>query len=235
MTDVFITENDLAARIDQTNLKPQARQQDMQAFLREVRQNNFATAAILPLWTPLAAGILAGSQVAVDPAVGFPFGTSSTGQKVAETRWCIKNGGALVEIDMVMNLSWFKSGRFTEVEQDIRAVIAAAESRPVKVIIETPLLSQNEIAIASLLVAQAGAQYVKTSTGYHGLQGWRPCSVEDVRLIRSATGEQVKIKASGGITSIEQALAVIHAGADRIGTAFGMDILQGYRRFLART
>ena len=232
MTGIPVTEGDLARMIDQTNLKPQATRLEMEAFLREVRQNGFATAAILPLWAPLAAGVLAGSQVAVDPAVGFPFGTSSTAQKVAETQWCIQHSGPLAEIDMVMNLSWFKSGRFHEVEQDICGVVAAAEGRPVKVIIEVPLLNRSEIEIASLLVARSGAQYVKTSTGFRGLRGWRPCTAEDVCLIRSVVDEQVKVKLSGGVTFIEQVLAAAAAGADRIGTAFGMNILDGYRRLL---
>jgi deoxyribose-phosphate aldolase len=232
MIPLPVTEKQLAAMIDQTNLRPQATRQEMTAFLHQVRQNGFATAAILPQWAPLASEILAESGVAVDPAVGFPLGTTTTAQKVAETRWCVRNSGPLAEIDMVMNLVWFKSGRYPEVTSDIRAVVEAAEGQPVKVIIEVPLLTRREIEVASLLVAEAGAHYVKTSTGFRALRGWRPCTADDVRLIRSAVGDRVKIKIAGGVTCIELALAAIEAGADRIGTIFGMDILKGYRRFL---
>ncbi len=227
------SEHELAACIDQTNLRPQATRAEMEAFLEEVREHGFATAAILPLWAPLAAEKLAGSPVAVDPAVGFPMGCASTRQKVAETAWCIAASGPHFEIDMVMNLSLFKSGRYRAVEEDIRAVVDAAEGRVVKVIIETPLLTREEIGIASLLAVQGGAHFVKTSTGFRAFKGWRACTPADVALIRAAIGDQARIKISGGVTCVEQALAALEAGAERIGTAFGMDILRGYRSLLA--
>ncbi len=220
---------ELAARIDQTNLKPEATQAEMEVFLQGVRRLRFATAAILPLWAPLAAGILEGSGVAVDPAIGFPLGTQSTTQKAAEARWCVHHSGPCAELDMVMNLSLFKTGRYHAVEQDIRAVVDAAQGLPLKVIIEVSLLTQEEVAIASLLAARAGAQYIKTSTGFRGYQGWRATTPDDVRLIRAAVGDSVKVKAAGGMTSLERAWACLEAGADRIGSAYGVEILEGYR------
>lgn len=223
------TESELAALIDQTNLKPNADQAEMTAYLQDVRACGFASAAILPCWVPLAAELLAGSGIAVDPAIGFPFGANPTSAKVAEVRWCLQRSREMTEFDMVMALNWFKSGHYAAVVEDIGAVVEAAEGRTVKVIIETPLLTAPEIITASQLCEEGGAHFVKTSTGNRGLAEYRPSSPEDVRLIRSAVSASMKVKIAGGMTSWAVARAGLEAGADRVGSAFGRQILEGFR------
>jgi deoxyribose-phosphate aldolase len=219
----------LAALIDQTELRPNLGQAEMTAFLLNVRQKGFASAAILPAWVPLAAEILAGSGSAVGAAVGFPFGANPSEAKVAEVRWCLRHSRERTEFDMVMALGAFKSGNFAAVVEDIRAVVDAAEGCVVKVIIETPVLSPQEIITASRLCEEGGAHFVKTSTGNRGLAEFRPSTPEDVRLIRSAVSPRMKVKIAGGMTGWEVARAGLEAGADRIGSAFGDRILEGFR------
>lgn len=219
----------LAALIDQTNLKPNASRVEMSAFLQDVRAQGYASAAILPCWVPLAAAILSGSGSAVGPAIGFPFGANPTTAKVAEVRWCLAQCSNNIEFDMVMALGWFKSGDYPAVVADIHAVVEAAEGRTVKVIIETPVLTPPEIITASRLVEEGGAHFVKTSTGNRGLPEFRPSTPEDVRLIRSAVSPAMKVKIAGGMTHWALARAGLEAGADRIGSAFGSQILAGFR------
>jgi deoxyribose-phosphate aldolase len=223
------TDRELAALIDQTNLKPGATRAEMTAYLQDVRAQGYASAAILPVWTELAAGILAGSGIAVDPAIGFPFGANPTTAKVAEVRWCLERSRERTEFDMVMALGLFKSGEYQAVLEDIRAVVQAAGGCVVKVIIETPVLSPQEIVFASRLVEEGGAQFVKTSTGNRGLAQYRSSTPEDVRLIRSAVSSSMKVKIAGGMTGWAVARAGLEAGADRIGSAFGSTILDEFR------
>ena len=169
------TFQELAALIDQTNLKPDATRAEMTAYLQDVRAHGYASAAILPTWTELAAGILSGSGIAVDPAIGFPFGANPTTAKVAEVRWCLERSRERTEFDMVMALGLFKSGEYQAVVEDIRAVVQAAEGRMVKVIIETPALTPQEIVTASRLVEEAGALVKALQRGFAS-QG--PCLIE---------------------------------------------------------
>lgn len=219
------TDAELAALIDQTNLKPHASQAEMTAFLQDAHACGFASTAILPCWVPLAAQILAGSQVAVGPAIGFPLGATPTSAKVAEVTWCLEHCCENIEFDMVMALGAFKSGDFATVVADIRAVVKAAAGYIVKVIIETPVLSPQEVVTASRLVEEGGAHFVKTSTGNRGLAEFRASTPEDVRLIRSAVSPTMKVKIAGGMTGWTPARAGLEAGADRIGSAFGHQIL----------
>jgi deoxyribose-phosphate aldolase len=221
------TEGEMARCIDQTNLQPEVTQPEMTAFLHRVRELGFASAAIMPAWVPLASQILAGTGIAVDSSIGFPLGTCTTAEKAAEARWSVANSPECGELDMVMNLSLFKSGRYKEVKDDIRAVVEAADGRIVKVIIEVPLLTPAEVVIASLLCEGGGAHFIKTSTGFKAFKGWRPSTVDDVRLIKSAVSDRMKIKIAGGIFTFEQAAAALQAGASRIGTARGEQILAG--------
>ncbi len=223
------TLQELAALIDQTNLKPDATRAEMTAYLQDVRSRGYASAAILPAWTELAAGTLAGSGIAVDPAIGFPFGANPTAAKVAEVRWCLQRSRERTEFDMVMALGLFKSGEYQAVLKDIRAVVQAAGGCVVKVIIETPVLTPQEIVTASRLVEEGGAHFVKTSTGNRGLAQYRPSTPEDVRLIRSAVSSNMKVKIAGGMTGWAVARAGLEAGADRIGSAFGATILDEFR------
>jgi deoxyribose-phosphate aldolase len=153
--------------------------------------------------------------------VGFPLGANTTETKTAETRDAIKNGAT--EIDMVMSIGLFKSGLFDEVKKDIVAVVDASAGLPVKVILETCLLTNNEISKACKISVEAGAAYVKTSTGFSS----GGASVEAVLAMKAAVGDSCKIKASGGIRSRSDALAMIEAGAVRIGTSSGVAIVSG--------
>jgi len=221
-----ITKEELARYIDQTNLNPAATQTDMALFVEEAKSYSFRTVALMTSWVPLATQILEGSTTSIVASVGFPLGTYPTESKVAETKWAINNGLKNIEIDMVMNISLFKSGRFDQVEQDIRAVVKAASGHTVKVIIEVSLLNREEIIIASMIAEKAGVNFVKTSTGFRGFKRMRPSTPEDVRLIKDVVGDRVEVKIAGGVFSLEQALMAIEAGASRIGTIMGIPIVE---------
>jgi len=227
---VVETEMDIASLIDQTNLKPEATAVEMTAFVEEAMEHKFCSVAIMPGWIPLATHLLGDGATTVVAAIGFPLGTTPTEGKVRETVWAIKNGPPRIEIDMVMNISLLRSRKYSEVVSDIAAVVSAAKGHIVKVIIEAPLLASDEIVVASMLVEKAGADFVKTSTGFKAFRGWRPSTVEDVALIRQAVGDRLRIKVAGGIKNLEQLLAVVEAGASRIGTSSGVGILEASRR-----
>jgi len=169
------------------------------------------------------------NPIIIDPAIGFPLGTATSEEKVRETNWVLDQLASNAEIDMVMNIAMLKSRQYHLVVEDIKGVVQAANGHTVKVIIESPILTPDEIVIASLLCLQAGANFVKTSTGFNHFPGWRTSTPDDVRLIRTAIGDQMKIKISGGIKTLEQALDALEASADRIGTAFGVQIIDQYR------
>ena len=219
-----ISREKLAQYIDQTNLNPDATESEMAEFINLSKAFGFKTVAIMPSWVPLATQLLNGSQTSIVSSVGFPLGTCTTASKVSEAQWSIQNGLKNIEIDMVMNLSLFKSRRYQEVESDIRAVVQVAGRHTTKVIIEVPLLTEDEIIIASLIAANAGVDYIKTSTGFKAYPQMRPSTVKDVQLIKKIIPKRVKIKIAGGIFSLEQALEVIDAGASRIGTIAGIPI-----------
>ena len=225
-----ITPNSLAWMIDQTNLNPGATQADMTDFIRLSRQYGFRTVAIMTSWVPLATEILGDARTSIVASVGFPLGTYTTASKVAEARWAIAKGRLDLEVDMVMNVALFKERRYQEVEADIRAVREVCQNHTLKVIIEVPLLAPDEIVLASQIVERAGADFVKTSTGFRGYPQMRPSTAEDVRLIRSAVGQQVQVKIAGGVFSLEQALTAIDAGATRIGTIAGIPIVDAFAK-----
>jgi len=226
-----ISRQELARRLDQTNLNAQSTRDDMAAFLQEARDYGFAAAAIMPIWIPLARDILSGSSTTVVAAIGFPLGTTLTQGKVQETRWAIANGPEDIEIDVVINVPMLKSRQYEMVERDLNAVVEAAEGRIVKAIIETPILADDEIVIASMIAERAGAHFVKTSTGFKQFRGWRPSSEEDIRLIRCAIGCRLKVKIAGGVATLDQALKALDAGADRIGTSRGVTIVESLQRY----
>lgn len=209
----------LASYIDHTILKADATLKDVEKVCAEAMDHHFAAVCVNPCFTAYAASLLKGESVGLATVVGFPLGASTIAVKVCETEDAIKNGAT--EIDMVMAIGFFKSGNFKRVEEDIREVVRVAGAKPVKVIIETCYLTPDEITKASLICADAGAAFVKTSTGF----GSRGATVDDVKLIRAAVGSRCKIKASGGIKTKEQALAMIEAGALRIGTSSGVAIV----------
>lgn len=214
----------LAGMLDQTLLKPTAGYNVARDWIVRQRDAGFATLCVSPFLVPLAAELLAGTSTRVCTVVGFPLGYSLTETKVEEARHLVSLGA--VELDMVVNIAAVVEGEDGLVRDDISAVVTAVHDATkgtglTKVILETGYLTPEQIAHASELAADAGADFVKTSTGF----GPRGASVEDVRIMREAVGPAVGVKAAGGIRDLATALAMIDAGATRIGTSSGREIL----------
>lgn len=212
---------DLAKMIDHTNVKGDATQEDVIKLCKEALKYNFASAVVTATNVQLAREIIQDSPVKVCSVVGFPLGVSTPETKAFETSETIKNGAD--EIDMVMNIGAIRSGLEDLLEKDITAVVEAASGKVVKVILETALLTDEEKVVSCLIAKKSGADYVKTSTAYGGLSG---ATVADVKLMRKTIGPDMKIKAAGGIRDLETALAMIEAGADKLGTSTGVQILE---------
>jgi deoxyribose-phosphate aldolase len=209
----------MADCIDHTLLKPTATVDQIAALCGEAAAAGFAAVCVNPCHVPLAAARLAGSLVKVCSVIGFPLGANSTYIKAEEARRAVEQGAG--EVDMVMQIGALKAGKLVDVEEDILQVVKAAGSAPVKVIIEACFLTDEEKTAACKLAVSAGAKFVKTSTGF-GSGGATPA---DVRLMRSTVGPAFGVKASGGIRTLEDALAMLEAGANRLGTSSGMQIL----------
>ncbi len=212
----------LAAYIDHTLLRPEATRAEIEKLCREAVDYRFAAVCINPYWVRLAAQLVRGSSVAVASVAGFPLGATTPDTKAYEARRAIFDGAG--EIDMVINIGAIKSGDDAQVLRDIEAVVEACheEGAICKVIIEAALLTTDEKVKACLLAKQAGADFVKTSTGF-GPGGATP---EDVALMRRVVGSELGVKAAGGIRSLEAARAMIEAGASRIGASAGVKILK---------
>jgi deoxyribose-phosphate aldolase len=212
----------MAPCIDHTLLKAEATAGQVQSLCREAIDSKFASVCINPSYVSLAAKLLAGSGVRVCTVIGFPLGATTTAVKVAETNEAIVNGAE--EVDMVINVGALKSGEIDLVKSDIAKVVSAAAGKAaVKVIIETCFLSDTEKVMACKLSKEAGADFVKTSTGF----GSGGATVEDIRLMRETVGPEMGIKASGGIRDVETAKAMIGAGATRLGTSNSIAIIRG--------
>ncbi|HLO32790.1 MAG TPA: deoxyribose-phosphate aldolase [Anaerolineales bacterium] len=213
----------IARMIDHTLLKPDATQQEIAQLCFEARKYGFASVCVNPTWVSLCAQLLQGSQVKVCTVIGFPLGATSSETKAFETETAIRQGAT--EIDMVINIGALKARDLETVAKDIRGVVNAAHSRGiiVKVIIETVLLNDEEKTIACLISKEAGADFVKTSTGFAG----GGATVHDVALMRKVVGPQMGVKASGGVRTFEDAESMIKAGATRIGASAGVKIIQG--------
>ncbi|RSK25621.1 deoxyribose-phosphate aldolase [Bacillus sp. HMF5848] len=211
----------LAKMIDHTALKPQTTKEEIVRLCEEAKQYNFASVCVNPTWIVTAAAALKGTDVDVCTVIGFPLGANTPETKAFETKDAIEKGAT--EIDMVINIGALKDGNETLVEQDIRAVVEAANGTLVKVIIETCLLTEEEKVKVCQLAVKAGAHFVKTSTGF----STGGATVEDIALMRKTVGPDIGVKASGGVRSLEDAEAVIEAGATRIGASSGVAILQG--------
>lgn len=209
----------LASYIDHTLLKPDSTETDLKQLCQEAKTYAFAAVCVNPHWVKEAARYLQGTSVEVATVVGFPLGATTTFAKVAETRDAIANGAT--EIDMVINIGALKSGDDAMVEKDMAAVVKAAAGAKVKVIIETGLLNEAEKRRACQLAKEAGAHFVKTSTGF----GPGGATVEDIELMREVVGPELGIKASGGVRDAEAAQAMIDAGATRIGASAGIAIV----------
>ncbi|RLQ02767.1 deoxyribose-phosphate aldolase [Geobacillus stearothermophilus] len=212
----------IANMIDHTLLKPEATKEQIVQLCAEAKQYGFASVCVNPSWVKTAARELSGTDVRVCTVIGFPLGATTPETKAFETKNAIENGAR--EVDMVINLGALKSGADDWVERDIRAVVEAAAGKAlVKVIIETALLTDDEKVRACQLAVKAGADYVKTSTGFSG----GGATVEDVALMRKTVGDNVGVKASGGVRDRKTAEAMIEAGATRIGTSSGVAIVSG--------
>jgi deoxyribose-phosphate aldolase len=208
--------------IDHTLLKPDATAADIDTLCREAAEWKFATVCVNPTWVARAAGRLRGSGVGVCSVVGFPLGATTPDVKQFEARRAIFDGAS--EVDMVINVGALKSGDVRLVTDDIRAVVGACAERGVtsKVILETALLTDPEKVTASTLAKAAGADFVKTSTGF-GPGGATPA---DVALMRRAVGDEMGVKAAGGVRDLQQVQAMVAAGATRIGASAGVRIVK---------
>ena len=213
---------DYAKMIDHTLLKTDAQKKDLDKLLLEAKKYNFMSVCVSPTWVKYAAEQLKDTNVKVCTVIGFPQGATPTEVKVFETKNAIENGAT--EVDMVIPVGVLKDKDYIAVENDIRAVVEAAKSKALtKVIIETCLLTDEEKIMACKLSKSAGADFVKTSTGF----STAGATVKDIRLMRETVGEQMGVKASGGVRSREDADAMIKAGATRIGTSNGVKIVEG--------
>ncbi len=219
-----MNKQELAKYIDHTILKPGARRADIETLCDEARQYGFASVCVNPAHVPLCVEKLKGSETAVCTVVGFPLGANDSGIKAKEAALAASQGAA--ELDMVINVGALRDGLEDVVEQDIRSVVdAVAKVEPkalVKVIIETSLLTDEEKKTACRLAKTAGAHFVKTSTGFGG----GGATVEDIALMREVVGPDMGVKASGGVKNYEQTMALIKAGATRIGASAGVSIVE---------
>ncbi|MGN7413250.1 deoxyribose-phosphate aldolase [Paenibacillus sp. SAF-068] len=208
--------------IDHTLLRADATQSEMAKLTEEAKQYQFASVCVNPGWVAYAAEQLQGTGVDICTVIGFPLGASTSETKAFETKDAIAKGAT--EVDMVINISALKDGKDDYVEQDIRAVVEAAAGKAlVKVIIETCLLTDEEKVRACQAAVRAGADFVKTSTGF-STGGATP---EDIALMRRTVGPDVGVKASGGVRSLEDMQKMIESGATRIGASSGVKIMQG--------
>ncbi len=219
-----MTREELARRIDHTLLRPYACLADIERLCTEALEYGFASVCILPYWVERAVSILKGSAVAVGTVIGFPLGANTPAVKIYEAEQCLAQGAT--ELDMVIALPALKAGDWRTVRHDIEQIASlcrsAEDPATLKVIIECCYLTQAEKIQATRLIAETGADFVKTSTGF----GEGGATLEDVRLLRSAAPPHLKVKAAGGIRTLTFAEQLIEAGADRIGTSSGVTLIQ---------
>jgi len=216
---------DLASYIDHTILKPEANENDIERVCREAMEYGFASVCVNPCYVNLAYNILKDSSVKVCTVIGFPLGASTSAVKAFEAKEAIKNGAQ--EIDMVLNIGALKSGNIEYVKNDIESVVKSCKGKALlKVIIETCLLNDEEKVQACKAAKLAGADYVKTSTGFSKAGA----TEEDVILMKRVVGEDLGVKASGGIRDLNTALAMIRAGATRIGASSSVKIIKELKK-----
>lgn len=213
--------NKISKYIDHTVLKPESVSSDVKQICEEAIEYDFKTVCIQPYWVNYAKELLKDSDVGITTVIGFPLGANTEGIKAAETKVAIMDGAT--EVDMVINIGALKDENYEVVLQDIESVVDAAGNVPVKVIIETSLLTKGEKIKACELAKKAGAAFVKTSTGF----STGGATIEDIRLMRATVGPEMGVKASGGVRNYEDAKAMIEAGATRIGASSGIEIVKG--------
>ncbi len=212
---------ELAKIIDHTLLKPEATEAEIDQLCQEAVTHQFASVCVNPSWVSRAVHQLQDSNVKVCTVIGFPLGATSTQVKAFEAKEAIRQGAE--ELDMVLHTGKLKAKDQLEVREDISAVVKAAEGKVVKVILETALLTKEEIKMACLTAKEAGAHFVKTSTGFSS----GGATLEDVRLMREVVGSEMGVKASGGIRDAKTALEMVAAGATRIGASASVAIVTG--------
>ncbi len=210
-----------AAMIDHTLLKADATRPQIEKICEEAKKYVFASVCVNPTWVKYSAELLAGTDVKVCTVIGFPLGASTSAVKAFETKDAIANGAG--EIDMVINIGALKNGEYDVVRDDIKAVVEAANGTLVKVIIETCLLTDEEKVKACELSVEAGADFVKTSTGF----STGGATAEDIALMRKTVGPDLGVKASGGVRNLEDMQKMIDNGATRIGASSGVAIMEG--------
>jgi len=215
---------EVAQKIDLAVLRPDATESDVLKGCEQAKSWGVKSLVVLPCWLELVVRELEGSEVVPSTVIAFPFGAETTEVKAATAKWAVQIGAG--ELDMVMAIGQFKSGNHDYVRRDIEAVVEAAKGirsdAIVKVIIETGYLTDEEKQVAAQVVEAAGADFVKTSTGF----GPKGATVEDVKLLKQSVSERVKVKAAGGIRTWQQAHALLLAGADRLGTSSAAEILK---------
>jgi deoxyribose-phosphate aldolase len=220
-----------AKLMDHTILKPTAVRDDIIRYCTEAKEHHFATVVVFPFWVSVAARELSGSDVKVATVIGFPYGANGRAAKIYEARAAVTNGAH--EIDVVMNYGALKSGEIAVVEREIQELVDTthavgmtedARRTMIKIIIEAYYLTEDEKRIAATIIRNAGADFVKTSTG----TAPGGATVEDIRIIRDVIGPDMGVKAAGGIRTPAQAVAMLDAGANRIGTSNAVDIVEAY-------
>ncbi len=224
MTDKLISKDDLARKFDHTNLQQEATESDIALLCKEAAENGFFAVCVNPSYVRRVRDLLRKTSVKVCTVVGFPLGANTTGTKLAETAEALHEGTD--EIDVVMNVGLFKSGKIAEVETDLRQIASSVQSagadRICKVIVEAGLLSAAEIELTCKIVNHSGADFIKTSTGFSKAGG---ANIEAVQIMSRYRG-RLKIKAAGGIRNLNTALALLRAGADRLGASQSVSILK---------
>jgi deoxyribose-phosphate aldolase len=223
--DARWNQRQVASLIDHTILRPDATRTDILKLCAEAREHGFASVCVNPYWVPVAVEALRGSPVPVCTVNGFPFGMTSTLAKVAEAEISIRSGAR--EVDMVLNIGAMKSGDIETVKLDIQAMAVCCHrgGAILKVILETALLTDNEKAIACVLAKMAGADFVKTSTGF----AKSGATAKDIALMRKIVGSELGVKASGGIRTLEDLKTMVDAGASRIGASASVAITRAAR------
>ena len=209
----------IAKYIDHTILKPIAQRKDIEKLCNEAKEYSFASVCVNPCWVAYASELLKGSSVKVCTVIGFPLGANDSAVKAFEAKHAIEQGAS--EVDMVINIGALKAGEYDLVKKDIQAVREASAGKILKVIIETSYLTDEEKQRVCKICAEVGADFVKTSTGFSD----GGATTQDVALMAASAGSKVKVKASGGIRTREDALKMIEAGASRLGTSSGIKIV----------
>ena len=209
---------DIAPFIDHSLLHPTATQQQIEQWCEEADKYHFASVCIQPTWVRLATELLHGKQPKVCTVIGFPTGATTSTVKLYEAQEATENGAT--ELDLVINLGWLKAGKTDEIHREISAIYEET-GQVIKVILETNLLTDTEKKLAAEVSMDAGAAFLKTSTGWNG-----GATVADVKLLKEVAQDRVEVKASGGIRTVDQALELILAGATRLGTSRGVDLLR---------